>query len=381
MRSQSGCTGQVDNGSTSVTLNSIYTTTTGILGQATINWNAQPLLPTSAASGYDVYTSYITGNTLSLLTSTVNLTANEAITDCDTTLLHQVRVVDNSGCTSFSNVDTNTFTYLGNVVNNPDLRCVSVLANGQIKLEWLTPTGSSDNFNEFEIYRNSGAGFVLYDSVSNFNQVNWTDAFANGNAQSYSYYMRSQSGCTGQVDNGSTSATLSSIYVTTTGVLGQATINWNAQPLLPTSSAAGYDVYSSYITGNTLSLLTSTLNLTANEAINNCDTTLIHQVRVVDNSGCTSFSNVDTNTFTYIGNIINHPELRCASVLPNGQVQLTWVNPTPGSWADFNQYNVWRNTGSGFVLIDSVEVNSTSGYLDATANGNLGSISYYLQTK
>ena len=381
MRSQSGCTGQVDNGSTSVTLNSIYTTTTGILGQATINWNAQPLLPTSAASGYDVYTSYITGNTLSLLTSTVNLTANETITDCDTTLLHQVRVVDNSGCTSFSNVDTNTFTYLGNVVNNPDLRCVSVLANGQIKLEWLTPTGSSDNFNEFEIYRNSGAGFVLYDSVSNFNQVNWTDAFANGNAQSYSYYMRSQSGCTGQVDNGSTSATLSSIYVTTTGVLGQATINWNAQPLLPTSAAAGYDVYSSYITGNTLSLLTSTLNLTANEAINNCDTTLIHQVRVADNSGCTSFSNVDTNTFTYIGNIINHPELRCASVLPNGQVQLTWVNPTPGSWADFNQYNVWRNTGSGFVLIDSVEVNSTSGYLDATANGNLGSISYYLQTK
>ncbi|MBK9319994.1 MAG: hypothetical protein IPM91_15160 [Bacteroidetes bacterium] len=92
----------------------------------------------------------------------------------------------------------------------------------------------------------------MYDSVSNFNQVSWTDAFANGNAQSYSYYMRSQSGCTGQVDNGTTSATLNSIYVTTTGILGQATINWNAHPLLPTSAATGYDVQTSYLTGNSL---------------------------------------------------------------------------------------------------------------------------------
>ncbi|MBK9402402.1 MAG: gliding motility-associated C-terminal domain-containing protein, partial [Bacteroidetes bacterium] len=381
MRTQSGCTGQVDNGATSATLNSIYVTTTGVLGQATINWNAHPLLPTSAATGYDVQTSYLTGNSLSLLTSTLGLTANEVINDCDTTLLHRIVLADNSGCTSESNIDTNTFTYLGNVVDNPDLRCVSVLPNGQIQLEWLTPLSSSVNFNEFEIYRNSGAGFVLYDSVSNFNQVSWTDAFANGNAQSYSYYMRSQSGCTGQVDNGATSTTLNSIYVTTTGVLGQATINWNAHPLLPTSAATGYDVQTSYLTGNSLTLLTSTLGLTANEVINNCDTTLLHRVVLVDNSGCTSESNVDTNNFTYIGNVIDHPELRCASVLPNGQVQLTWVNPTPGTWDDFNQYNLYRNTGAGFVLIDSIEINSTSTYLDAGANGNAGSVSYYLQTK
>ncbi|MBK9319995.1 MAG: hypothetical protein IPM91_15165 [Bacteroidetes bacterium] len=240
-------------------------------------------------------------------------------------MLHRIVLADNSGCTSESNVDTNTFTYLGNVVDNPDLRCVSVLPNGQIQLEWLTPLSSSANFNEFEIYRNSGAGFVLYDSVSNFNQVSWTDAFANGNAQSYSYYMRSQSGCTGQVDNGATSATLNSIYVTTTGILGQATINWNAHPLLPTSAATGYDVQTSYLTGNSLTLLTSTLGLTANEVINDCDTTLLHRIVLADNSGCTSESNVDTNTFTYARNVVDNPDLRCVSVLPNGQIQLEWL--------------------------------------------------------
>ena len=382
LRSQSGCTGQVDNGATSATLNSIFLSSSNTtLGQAGLNWNALPAQPTSAAAGYNVWSSYPNGNTLSVITTTLLTAATEVINDCDTTLLHQITLPDNSGCSSNSNIDTNTFTYIGNIVNNPDLRCVSVLPNGQIELTWITPSGSSDNFNEFEIFRNSGAGFVLYDSVSNFNQTTWTDAFANGNNQSYSYYLRSQSGCTGQVDNGNTSVTLNSIYVSTTGVLGQATINWNAHPLQPSSAAGGYDVWSSYPNGNNLSIIASTTNLSTTETISNCDTTLLHRVSVTDNSGCISFSNVDTNTFTYIGNVINHPELRCASVLPNGQVSLTWQVPAPASWDDFNQYNVWRNTGAGFVLIDSIETYTTSTYLDATANGNLASISYYLQTK
>ncbi|MFN8152886.1 MAG: gliding motility-associated C-terminal domain-containing protein [Bacteroidia bacterium] len=383
MLSQSGCTGQVNSPANSTTLHSIHlTTSNATLGSAVMNWNALPALASSAATGYDVWSSYPNGNTLSVISSTNGLTASENITDCDTTLRHQISIADNSGCVSNSNVDTNTFTWIGNIVNNPDLRCVSVLANGQIQLTWVTPTGSSNEFNEFEIFRNSGAGFVLYDSVSNFNQTTWTDAFANGNAQSYAYYMRSQSGCTGQVDNGSTSATLNSIYLTTTSsTLGQANLNWNALPLLPTSAATGYDVWSSYPNGNALSVISSTQTLSAVEAISNCDTTLRHQISVADNSGCTSFSNIDTNTFTYIGNVIDHPELRCASVLPNGQVQLTWVNPTPSTWDNFNQYNIWRNTGAGFTLIDSIETNTITGYLDATANGNAGSVSYYLQTK
>ena len=32
-------------------------------------------------------------------------------------------------------------------------------------------------------------------------------------------------------------------------------------------------------------------------------------------------------------------------------------------------------------MIDSVEINTISTYLDGTANGNAGSVSYYLQTK
>lgn len=381
MRSQSGCTGQVDNGSTSATLSSIYLTTVPALGSATLNWTALPLLASS--SQYDVFSSYNATGTLNSLGTTIALTYNEVISNCDTTLRHRITVTDNSGCVSNSNVDTNIFTYIGNVVNNPDLRCVSVLPSGQIELTWILPTGSNVNFNEYEIYRDNGTGFVLYDSVGTFAQTTWIDVNANGNTQSYGYYVRSQSGCSGQIDNGATSVTLRSIYLSTTPTLGQANLNWSAlsTPLPATVTSGQYDVWSSYNAGGVLTIFGDTNLLVYAQTINDCDTNLNHQISAADNSGCISRSNIANNNFTYIGNVIDHPELRCASVNPNGDVQLTWVNPTPATWTDFNQYNIWRNTGTGFVLIDSVQNNAISAYLDATANGNAGSISYYLQTK
>ncbi|MFN5356257.1 MAG: gliding motility-associated C-terminal domain-containing protein [Bacteroidota bacterium] len=379
--SQSGCTGQVNSPANSATVNSIFLTTTPALGQANLNWNSMPLLPTAPASGYDVWSSYPNGNSLSIIGSTTSLTYAEPINDCDTTLQHRISVTDGSGCISNSNVDVNTFTYIGNIVPNPDLRCVNVLPSGAIQLTWVSPSGASTDFNEYEIYRNSGAGFTLVDSVGTFNQLTFTDNAANGNAQSYSYYLLSQSGCSGQVNSPANSATVSSIYLTTTPSLGQATLNWNAMPLLPSSPASGYDVWSSYPNGNSLSIIGTTGNLTYTEPINDCDTTLQHRISVTDASGCVSNSNVDINTFTYIGNIIPHPELRCASVLPNGQVQLTWVNPSPASWINFNQYNLYRNSGAGFVLLDSIENNAISTFTDALVNANASSIQYYLQTK
>ncbi len=382
IRSQSGCTGQVDNGTTSVTLSSIYLTTVPTLGNAAMNWTGLPLLASSGQ--YEVWSSYNAAGTLTTsLGTTSALTFNEAINNCDTTLRHRISVTDNSGCISNSNVDTNVFTYIGNIVDNPDLRCVNVLPSGQIELTWITPAGSNVNFNEYEIYRDNGAGFVLYDSVGTFAQTTWTDVLANGNAQSFGYYVRTQSGCTGQVDNGTTSSTLRSIYLTTTPTLGQASLNWSAlsTPLPGSVTSGQYDVWSSYNAGGVLTIFGDTNQLVYFQTINDCDTTLNHQISATDNSGCVSRSNIANNVFTYIGNVIDHPELRCASVSANGQVQLTWVNPTPSTWTDFNQYNIWRNTGAGFVLIDSVENNAISTYLDGTANGNAGSVSYYLQTK
>jgi gliding motility-associated-like protein len=386
MLTQSGCSGQINSASNSQTLSSIYLTATPALGTANLSWTAlaNPIPATSTTGQYDIWSSYNATGNLQFYGDTNRLVYSQPINNCDTTLSHQIKLADNSGCISTSNIDANLYTYLGNVINNPDLRCVSVQSNGQIQLSFIPPTGSSINFNEFEIWRDNGAGFTKLDSVSNFAATTYLDATANGNNQSYSYYMLTQSGCSGQINSASNSQTLSSIYLSTTPALGTANLNWTAlaNPIPGTTTTGQYDVWSSYNTTGNLQLYGDTNRLVYSQPINNCDTTIHYQIKIADNSGCISTSNIDTNLFTYIGNIIGNPELHCASVIsPGGQIQLTWKGVLSGSWVNFNQFNIYRNTGTGFTLIDSVQNNSAVTYTDNTANGYNGSVSYYLVTK
>jgi gliding motility-associated-like protein len=386
MLTQSGCSGQINSTSNSQTLSSIYLTATPALGTANLSWTAltTPIPATSTTGQYDVWSSYNATGNLQFYGDTNRLVYSQPINNCDTTLSHQIKLADNSGCISTSNIDANLYTYLGNVINNPDLRCVSVQPNGQIQLSFIPPTGSSINFNEFEIWRDNGAGFTKLDSVSNFAATTYLDATANGNNQSYSYYMLTQSGCSGQINSTSNSQTLSSIYLSTTPALGTANLNWTAlaNPIPGTATTGQYDVWSSYNTTSNLQLYGDTNRLVYSQPILNCDTIIHYQIKLADNSGCISTSNIDTNLFSYIGNIIGNPELHCVSVVsPGGQTQLTWANPTPSSWVNYNQYNIYRSTGAGFTLIDSVQNNTTTTYTDNTANGYNGSVSYYLVTK
>jgi gliding motility-associated-like protein len=386
MLTQSGCSGQINSTSNSQTLSSIYLTATPALGTANLSWTAlaNPIPATSTSGQYDIWSSYNATGNLQFYGDTNRLVYSQPINNCDTTLSHQIKLADNSGCISTSNIDANLYTYLGNVINNPDLRCVSVQPNGQIQLSFISPIGSSTNFNEFEIWRDNGAGFTKLDSVSNFAATTYLDVTANGNNQSYSYYMLTQSGCSGQINSTSNSQTLSSIYLSTTPALGTANLNWTAlaNPIPGTATTGQYDVWSSYNTTGNLQLYGDTNRLVYSQPIVNCDTTIHYQIKLGDNSGCISTSNIDTNLFSYIGNIIGNPELHCANVIsPGGQIQLTWKGVLSGSWVNFNQYNIYRNTGTGFTLIDSVENNFAITYTDNTANGYNGSVSYYLVTK
>lgn len=379
---QSGCSGQEDPGFNGNILSSIYLTTVPSPGLATLNWTnlSQPLPSTSTPGEYLIDHTYNPAGAWSFLGDTVLNSYTQVISDCDTTIQHIVYVND-AICVSRSNIATNVYTYQGNIVAQPDLRCVSVLPGGGIQLTWLTPGGSSQHFNEFEIWRNDGSGFTLLDSVSSFSQVNYTDNTANGNAQSYGYYMLSQAGCSGQLNSLANSQTVNSIYLTTSSVPGQADLSWNALPLTASSSPQEYLVHSNYMAAGPGTFLGDTTALQYSQAIVDCDTTITYFIAVNDNSGCVSESNRDTDVYTYIGNVIENPEIRCASVAPNGQVQLTWVNPTPSSWENYNQYDIYRNTGSGFVLIDSTDNVAPDTYIDVNANGNAGAIQYTMVTR
>ncbi|MBK9399273.1 MAG: hypothetical protein IPN36_00020 [Bacteroidetes bacterium] len=89
------------------------------------------------------------------------------------------------------------------------------------------------------------------------------DLTANGNAQSYSYYLVTQSGCTGQQDNGTNGNILNSIFLTTAGVIGQANLSWLplSAPLPATTVNGQYNVYSTYNAAGTLQLIGDTVQL------------------------------------------------------------------------------------------------------------------------
>ena len=96
----------------------------------------------------------------------------------------------------------------------------------------------------------------------------------------------------------------------------------------------------------------TTAALTYTDDITTCNVPFEYRIELDDNAPCTSISSADNDIFTYIGNVIPNPNIRCVSVLPNGNIQLTWENPSPASFADFNEYEIWRNGGAGFTLID-----------------------------
>lgn len=75
------------------------------------------------------------------------------------------------------------------------------------------------------------------------------------------------------------------------------------------------------------------------------------------------------------------PVMNCATVLPNGDVTLTWL--TPNNTGVFDSYHIFRsNTPAGpFVVLDSIFVPGQTTYTHLGANANIGPVYYFIQTR
>ena len=369
--SQSGCTGQENaNSPVPTTLASIYLTTTNTSantdpGIATLNWSALPLIPTSG--NYITNSNYNSATLVPFGAGTTLLTDTQHIIDCNVNLQHQITVVDNSGCVSKSNIAANTFTYLGHVVSNPDLRCVSVLANGNVQLNWITPTNGNIDFNEFEVWRDN----VLIDSINTFTNTSYTDVNVNANTASHAYFLISQSGCTGQVLSNTPFNTLNSIKVDVLNNNGIALITWNKIHVPDLSTASGiYDVYKEYPPGTWIQLGTTPL-LNYSDTINICSSVINYRVTTSDASGCIDSSSIDGKLFHDVTKPVP-PIMESVSVNPNnsGNITITWL---PSAAHDAIGYYVYlnNNTGGSYTNIGTV----TSGFSFVTT-GNVTNTIY-----
>lgn len=75
------------------------------------------------------------------------------------------------------------------------------------------------------------------------------------------------------------------------------------------------------------------------------------------------------------------PAMNCATVLPNGDVTLTWL--TPNNTGVFDSYHIFKsNTLAGpYVVLDSIFAPNQTSYTHLGANANIGSVYYFIQTR
>ena len=376
--SYSGCPNSAQPSPTpSATLNSMLLTATPSLGFATLTWNALSTpLPSTSAGFYKIFKN--DGSGWTQIGTTSSLTYVDTISDCNIPLDYRVEIDDASGCTSVSSVASDVFTYLGDVIDNPSFRCVSVQANGDVVLNWITPSDPTNFFAGYDIFHSTGAGFSRLATVNTYNQSTYTHAGANGQNTVNSYYLVSLSGCTGTEFSGS-SDTLSSMLVSAVPSLGFANLTWNPMhspnPFIPTSSGI-YEIWRNYDNQGWNQIGTTTGEAYM-DTISDCNVPISYRVEIADASGCKSVSSMDNDIFTYLGEIVDAPSVRCVIVEPNGDVTLNWIAPQDpeGFFSDYQLYH--SNSASGpYSLLGSLNTLSQTAYTHAGANGQ-NAVNYY----
>ncbi|MFT6148337.1 MAG: gliding motility-associated-like protein [Saprospiraceae bacterium] len=86
----------------------------------------------------------------------------------------------------------------GQVIEAPDLKCITTLFDGNVELEWnLPPANNCGAFQGYRIYATqvASAPYILLATITNQNQTTYTHVNANGNIQTWYYYMTTDLQC------------------------------------------------------------------------------------------------------------------------------------------------------------------------------------------
>jgi hypothetical protein len=272
-------------------------------------------------------------------------------------------------------ISTVSITVIGlPVVESPQLHCTEVLSNGDVKLTWDIPSDTAGTFDSYHIYSSPALGgpYTLIDSVFTLSQNTYTHTGANAQTSSLYYYIRTRSGCFGNVLSPAIDTVRTILLNVTNPGDGTAILSWNpiSVPLLPSSSNT-YNIYEEYPAG-TWALTGSTTNITFRDTIFICNGAINYRVEISDTLGCSSVSSLDGDVFQ--NSIVPAiPVFDTLSVDDNNNAIMSW-NVSPS--ADVEAYVVYKLISGIWVAIDTVYGINNVSYLNLlSAAGN--SSEYY----
>lgn len=212
-------------------------------------------------------------------------------------------------------------------VNPPSLRCLQVLANGDVKLTWVSPPDPTFSFASFEVWSSTSLSgpFNLVGTIGALSTTQYTHAGANANLQSRYYYMKTKFNTNNSFFNSDTLRTIFLNCIQNTGSPAVKLI-YNAihQPKLA-STAASFVLVKEFPAAvwNNLAI-TSALNYF--DTISVCSASINYQATLQDNSGCVSTSNIQGGLYKD-QKAPNQPFVDSISVLPNGNTVIAWYVP------------------------------------------------------
>lgn len=235
-------------------------------------------------------------------------------------------------------------------------------------LTWLPSTDPNNNFSYYEIfYATQQTG--IYSSAGTVAPVSATSFTQSGSStgiQSCYYYVVAVYGV-GTSTVTRTSDTLKSIFLNIINTSGAPNIklvyNDLNTPRLPSASGPN-NVFKEYPIGswNTLAV---TNQLNYSDTISVCQASMNYQVTMHDDSGCISASNIMGGVYSDTKSPYQ-PFVDSISVLPNGNVILSWRIPKDEDLIDYVIYQAQTNSVTGTITyppIDTVNGRPSSSYI------------------
>ncbi len=272
-----------------------------------------------------------------------------------------------------------SFSTLLAQLSPPDLRCLEVQANGDVKLTWIPPSDPNGVFHSYEIFYSSTANGPYTPITNTISSINTNSFIHTGSSATVSgiyYYAVTRSGIGGATTSIS-SDTLRTLFFTvinnSAGVALQLMYNNIHQPPL-VSSASSFTIEKEYPIG-TWNLLRITSGLSYFDTISICTASINYKVSLIDNSGCVSISNINGGVFKDTKSP-SEPIVDSISVLPDGSTVLGWKIPGDNDIVKYEiQYKTAQGTNS---VLTEVNGRSNTSYTYATAAANATNVGIFV---
>ena len=257
------------------------------------------------------------------------------------------------------------------VVGPPDLRCLEVLANGNIVATWVPPADPLGEFVEYRVNSSLTLGGPYNTSTVAGLASNTFTFNVNGNVNPYFVYIETiYNDGTGNISV--SSDTLSSMVIQLSiKTDSTCTLNWNRihDPMVP--SHGDYNLYRQIGTGPWVQIISTSYGREDyNDVFKVCSDSIRYRVEVVDASGCINVSAVAKDLFedTYAP---DPPVIDSASVdITTGNILLGW-QPSPQGDTDGYIVTYFDFVNNVWLTLSTLNGKTTTSYLDLVANGNV----------